>query len=80
MLPVVRDIMKVNNANNAMQQLGYESKGEYGIAFRRYFQKGAEVRSHHAHVFEEGNPEIERHLKFCDWMRLHPTDRMPMQH
>ena len=23
-----------------MQQFGYEAKGEYGIAFRRHFQKG----------------------------------------
>ncbi len=74
MIPVVRDIMKVDNSNNAMQQLGYEAKGEYGIAFRRYFQKGAEYRTHHAHVFEEGSPEIERHLKFRDWMRSHPSD------
>ena len=75
MMPVVRDITQVNESNSAMQELGYEAKGEYGIPFRRYFQKGAEPRTHQAHVFEEGNPEIERHLKFCEWMRLHPDDR-----
>lgn len=27
------------------------------------------------HVFEKGNPEIERHLKFRDWMIAHADDR-----
>jgi GNAT superfamily N-acetyltransferase len=59
-----------------MQQRGYESKGEYGIPFRRYFQKGiTPYRTHNVHVFEEGNPEIDRHLKFRDWMRIHASDR-----
>lgn len=75
MIPVVLDINKVDSANAAMEMLGYEAKGEYGIPFRRYFQKGGIQRTHHAHVFELGNPEIERHLKFRDWMRKHPEDR-----
>ena len=58
-----------------MQELGYEAKGEYGILFRRYFQKGGNHHTHHAHVFEVGNPEIERHMKFRDWMRTHFEDR-----
>ncbi|HAT4673263.1 TPA: GNAT family N-acetyltransferase [Legionella pneumophila subsp. pneumophila] len=75
MIPVVLDISKVDSANAAMQALGYEAKGEYGIPFRRYFQKGESLRTHHAHIFEFGNSEIERHLKFRDWMRAHPKDR-----
>ncbi|MXJ74052.1 GNAT family N-acetyltransferase, partial [Escherichia coli] len=75
MIPVVLDISKVDSANAAMQVLGYEAKGEYGIPFRRYFQKGYNLRTHHAHIFERGNSEIERHLKFRDWMRAHPEDR-----
>ena len=39
MIPVVWDIMKVDKDTAAMQALGYEAKGEYGIPFRRYFQK-----------------------------------------
>jgi len=75
MIPVVLDISKVDSANVAMQTLGYEAKGEYGIPFRRYFQKGDSIRTHHAHIFEIGNSEIERHLKFRDWMRKYPEDR-----
>ncbi len=44
MLPVVRDIQEVDQATEAMESLGYEAKGEYGMAFRRYFQKGKNSR------------------------------------
>ena len=71
-LPVVKDIQKVEA--RPMETLGYEAKGEYGMAFRRYFQKGDDIRTHHVHVFEQGDPEIDRYLKFRDWMRSHPDD------
>lgn len=74
MIPVVKDITKVDAANEAMKALGYEPQGEFGIPFRRYFQKGGDSRTHHVHIFEQGSPEIERHLKFRDWMRSHPED------
>ncbi len=73
-LPVVRNIQEVDKAIRAMEALGYEAKGEYGMAFRRYFQKGGNVRTHHVHVYQEGDPEISRYLKFRDWMRSHPSD------
>jgi GrpB-like predicted nucleotidyltransferase (UPF0157 family)/dihydrofolate reductase len=74
MLPVVRDIQAVDQATKAMESLGYEVKGEYGIAFRRYFQKSKDVRTHNIHVYQENDPEISRYLKFRDWMRSHPAD------
>lgn len=74
MLPVVKNILKVDKATKAMESLGYEAKGEYGIAFRRYFQKSKEMRTHNVHVYEEGDPEINRYLKFRDWMRSHEDD------
>lgn len=73
-LPVVKNILGVDVAGAAMEKLGYEAKGEYGIAFRRYFQKGGNVRTHNVHVYEEGDPEISRYLKFRDWMRSHADD------
>jgi len=75
MIAEAKDITTVDSANDAMKALGYEPKGEFGIPFRRYFQKGGDNRSHHLHVFEQGSPEIERHLKFRDWMRMHDGDR-----
>ncbi len=74
MLPVVENILEVERSTQAMEALGYEAKGEFGIAFRRYFQKGGKVRTHNVHVFEEGNPEILRHIKFRNWLRSHPED------
>lgn len=80
MIPVVRDIMQVDLKKDAMQSLGYEVKGEFGIAFRRYFQKnivenGKTIRTHNVHVFEQENPEIERYLLFKDYLIKHPDQR-----
>lgn len=36
--------------------------------------QGGANRSHNVHIFEKDNPEIERHLKFRDWMRMHVND------
>ena len=80
MVPVVLDITKVDDANAPMLALGYEAKGEYGMPFRRYFQKGGNQRTHHVHAFEVGSSEIERHLKFRDWMKNHPEDRDAYAH
>ena len=72
MMPVVRDIHRVNDYNTAMIAGGYEPKGENGIAGRRYFQKGGDYRTHHVHIYAWGNPEIKRHLAFRDYLRAHP--------
>jgi GrpB-like predicted nucleotidyltransferase (UPF0157 family)/RimJ/RimL family protein N-acetyltransferase len=74
MLAVVRDILEVDKANKAMESLGYEAKGENGMAFRRFFQKGKNHRTHHVHVYQEADPEISRYIKFRDWMRSHASD------
>ena len=61
--------------NPAMEALGYEACGEFGIPGRRYFRKddAAAIRTHHVHAFAVGSPEIERHLAFRDFLRAHPT-------
>ncbi|WP_131782162.1 bifunctional GrpB family protein/GNAT family N-acetyltransferase [Legionella gresilensis] len=75
-LPVVKDISLVGNAVSQMVAIGYCYRGEYGIPFRRYFQKfQGDKRTHHVHIFEVGNSEIDRHLKFRDWMCAHADDR-----
>lgn len=69
---VVTDIRKVDSYNDAMRSAGYEVKGEYGILFRRYFQKEINgVRTHNIHVYEIGHPEIDRHIAFRDYLRKH---------
>jgi len=74
-MPVVRDIALVDDANAAMHALGYEAMGELGIAGRRYFRKDTNgKRTHHVHVFAEGSAHMIRHLAFRDYLRVHPED------
>ncbi|MBC7912476.1 MAG: GrpB family protein [Pyrinomonadaceae bacterium] len=72
----VRDITEVDSQSAAMESLGYEVMGEYGIPGRRYFRKDNRegIRTHHIHAFESGSAEVERHLAFRDYMIAHPVD------
>lgn len=72
----VINIENVDNFNNDMKQLGYEALGENGIPNRRFFKKGGDNRTHHVHIFEQGNEEISRHLRFRDYMIAHPEEAM----
>lgn len=73
MLIEVRSIEAVSQFDEQMKANGYTPKGENGIAGRRYFQKGGNKRTHHVHMYEQGNPAIERHLLFRDYLRAHPN-------
>ncbi len=57
-----------------MEALGYEARGEYGIAGRRFFRRDDKHgdRTHQVHAFEDGSPQIARHLAFRDYMIAHP--------
>jgi len=58
-----------------MIDLGYEPRGENGISGRRYFTKNTEgIRTHHIHIYQVEHREIQRHLKFRDYLRAHPED------
>jgi GrpB-like predicted nucleotidyltransferase (UPF0157 family) len=73
MLAVVNAISEVDSRNAELQALGYEAMGEYGIPGRRYFRKddAGGNRTHQIHAFQEGSPQIERHLAFRDFLRAH---------
>lgn len=72
MMPLVRQIERVEAFNEAMGALGYEAMGEVGIPGRRYFRKGGYYRTHQAHIFQVDDPNVERHLAFRDYLREHP--------
>ncbi|MDX2241092.1 MAG: GrpB family protein [Leptolyngbyaceae cyanobacterium bins.302] len=76
LLVEVESITQMDQQVAVMQALGYEAMGEYGIPGRRYFRKhNAEGdRTHHAHAFQTGSPEIKRHLIFRDYLIAHPAD------
>lgn len=68
-LPIVRDISKMDALNSYFENLGYVCLGEFGIKNRRFFYKDINgKRSFHIHLFEEGSKEIIRHIKFRDFL------------
>jgi GrpB-like predicted nucleotidyltransferase (UPF0157 family) len=76
LLVEVRDLAQVDGRSSAMESLGYEVMGEYGILGRRYFRKDNQegIRTHNIHVFEARSAEVERHLAFRDYMIAHPGE------
>jgi len=73
MLAVVADIAAVDARSEPMMALGYQVRGEFGIAGRRYFPRDNAdgARTHQIHAFQSGSPHISRHLAFRDFMRAH---------
>lgn len=72
----VRDVSELDGRSAAMESLGYQVMGEYGIPGRRYFRRDDEegVRTHHVHAFAAGSAEATRHLAFRDYLIAHPAD------
>lgn len=71
----VHQIEAVDKYNGAMAALEYWSRGENGIAGRRYFVKGtAGVHFCHVHIFQHGHSDIARHLNFRDYLHAHPDE------
>ncbi len=76
MMPVVKDIQKLDAYHSAFVALGYEPMGEYGIPGRRFYRKGGDRRTHHIHAFQCDNAyAILRHVAFCAYLRAFPTVR-----
>lgn len=73
-LGVVADVTRVDASNGALMQLGFEPLGEYGVKQRRFFRKRSGIQIN-LHIFEDTDPEVERHLRFCDYLRKHPAVR-----
>lgn len=71
LLPVVKDISIVDSLNPKFEALGYVCMGEYGIPGRRFYWKSKSNRTHNMHLFEQGSPEILRHIAFRDFLIAH---------
>ncbi len=73
-LLVVRDLEALDASKGLMIALGYQPKGENGIAGRRYFNKVVgDDHLFHIHAFGEGHPDIKKHLDFRDYLIAHPA-------
>lgn len=57
-----------------LADLGYDARGEYGIAGRRYFSRkpsGPSIGCH-LHAYLAGSDQIRRHLAFRDYLLAKP--------
>ncbi|MGP4068107.1 GrpB family protein [Halobacillus sp. B29] len=72
---IVKDIAWVDQRNQQMRMINYKPKGEHGMTGRRFFQIGGNQRTHHVHVFEQGDSNVTRHLAFRDYLRSHSEVR-----
>ncbi len=74
LMPVVVGLAEFDRKQGAVEGLGYRVWGERGIDRRRYCTINSALhgrREVQAHVFAAGDPHIERHLAFRDYMRAH---------
>jgi GrpB-like predicted nucleotidyltransferase (UPF0157 family) len=73
-IPVVTSLSQLDFNRDRVEVLGYAWWGEYGIARRRFCTLQAATtkrRLVNAHFFERGDPEIQRHIGFRDYLRAH---------
>lgn len=69
----VRSVERLDAFDSAMERLGYQPHGEFGIPGRRYYPKGGDDRTHHVHAFDDSDRQIEAYVAFRDYLRTHPT-------
>ncbi len=69
----VRELELSKEQVDAMQGLGYEFLGEYGLPGRLFFRK--DPRTHHVHVVQYGGEHWERQIVFRDTLRSDPEER-----
>ncbi len=75
LMPVVRQIPLDPVSVAAMEGIGYTYEGESGVRGRAYFDRLEGVgEGVHVHCYVSSDPEIERHLRFRDYLRSHPED------
>lgn len=58
----------------ALEQAGYEHRGERGVPGRAFFRRGT-PRAYHVHLFERGAAPWRDHLLFRDALRADPSLR-----
>jgi GrpB-like predicted nucleotidyltransferase (UPF0157 family) len=66
----VRRLSDVEKCIAPLEQIGYEFRGEQGIAGRPFFRKGTfQASTHHLSVVEYGGEIWKKHLSFRNYLR-----------
>jgi GrpB-like predicted nucleotidyltransferase (UPF0157 family) len=71
LLPLARSLARIDAETPRLQAAGYKALGEYGLPGRRYFTKDRAdgLRTHNVHIYQFDDPDVERHLAFCAYLR-----------
>lgn len=56
-----------------LASVGYEHRGDLGVAGREAFRGPQNDLPHHLYVCPPSSPEYKRHISFRDYLRTHPA-------
>ena len=74
LMPLVSGLAELDRERRRIEALGYQWRGEFGIAGRRYCTLSGDdgARLVNTHFFAAGSRAAERHIVFRDYLRAHP--------
>jgi GrpB-like predicted nucleotidyltransferase (UPF0157 family) len=78
-LAVINLTGSVEEWSRSFEELGYRRGGDLSPGHHFFKRDVAGVRTHKLHICREGHAQIARMLRFRDYLRRNPVDRMRYQ-